>query len=61
MTNGMEKERRRQVLQNYALHLQQDVEKEYKSREGGCFPNLPSSSLFLPGGGEVLEVPDSWS
>lgn len=34
MTNGMEKERRRQVLQNYALHLQQDLEKEYKSREG---------------------------
>ncbi|KAK2184887.1 hypothetical protein NP493_249g04017 [Ridgeia piscesae] len=34
MTHGMEKERRRQVLQNYALHLQQDVEKEYKSREG---------------------------
>jgi len=60
MTHGMEKERRRQVLQNYALHLQQDVEKEYKSREGGCFHCIPSSSLIFPGGGELSGIYD-WS
>ncbi len=30
----MEKERRRQALQNYLLYLQQDIEREIKGREG---------------------------
>ncbi len=32
--NQMDKERRRQSLQNYVIYLQQDIEREIKGREG---------------------------
>ena len=32
--NQMDKERRRQALQNYLIYLQQDIEREIKGREG---------------------------
>ncbi len=34
LTNGMDKERRRQCLQNYLIYLQQDLERELKGRDG---------------------------
>ena len=48
MTNTINKDRRRQLLQNYLIRYQQDLEREVKSKEGRRL-DLPSChSLLLP-------------
>ena len=38
----MDRERRRQALQNYLLYLQQDIEREIKGKEGKYFTCMTS-------------------